>query len=244
MKNKSSEGNPIILTLIGYYLPGFKSGGPLRSVENLVAALGEEFYFKILTTDRDLGDDVPYPGVPVHRWIKAGNVDVLYLRPGLRGFLKMVSLLTLVDRKTVLYLNSFFARRFSMLAMLLRRIGLCRPGRVVLAPRGEFSPGALTLKGSRKTRFITISRWLGIYKNIVWHASTDLEGADIRNWFPRLQSFDPQSISVNGGDAANTGGVLATARDLPSAKLRAERVTRHKTAGKLRVVFVSRISRK
>lgn len=34
MKNKSSEGIPIILTLVGYYLSGFKSFGPLRSVEN------------------------------------------------------------------------------------------------------------------------------------------------------------------------------------------------------------------
>jgi glycosyltransferase involved in cell wall biosynthesis len=216
-------------------------------VENLVAALGEEFRFKIITTDRDLGDNLPYPGIVVNQWVRVGNADVMYLAPGFRGLLRMVGLLCYVDSETVLYLNSYFSRRFSMLAMLMRRLGLCRPRSVVLAPRGEFSPGALTLGRTKQTKkiwYITIFRWLGIYKNIIWHASTEVEATDIRQWFPRLWSMDVTPPSSNANDGSNITGVLATARDLAAARTPVERKTRRKNAGKLRVVFVSRISQK
>jgi hypothetical protein len=52
-----------IVTLLGSYVPGYKVGGQLRSVANIVAALGEEFSFWILTLDRDLGDTLPYSSV-------------------------------------------------------------------------------------------------------------------------------------------------------------------------------------
>jgi len=53
---------PRILVVTGHYLPGFKAGGPLRSVANLVNCLRDEFEFLILTSDRDLGDTEAYPG--------------------------------------------------------------------------------------------------------------------------------------------------------------------------------------
>lgn len=241
MKDNLLERSPTILALIGYYLPGFKSGGPLRSVENLVAALGEEFRFKIITTDRDIGDTMPYPGIEANQRMRVGNADVTYLEPGPSGLLRMVGLLSSVDSETVLYLNSYFARRFSMLALLMRRLGLCRPWSVVLAPRGEFSPGALSLGRTKKILYIRLSRWLGIYRNIVWHASTEVEAADIRQWFPGLCSIDAARSDSKGDHGTS---VLATARDLPAARMAVGRRTRRKSAGKLDIVFVSRISPK
>ena len=46
---------------VGYYLPGFKSGGPVRTISNMVEWLGDEFDFKIITSNCDLGDTKPYP---------------------------------------------------------------------------------------------------------------------------------------------------------------------------------------
>ena len=56
-------GQPIILVFCDYYLPGYKAGGPVRSISQLVGALGKEFSFKVVTRDRDLGDDDSYPGI-------------------------------------------------------------------------------------------------------------------------------------------------------------------------------------
>ena len=46
---------PIILSFAGHYLPGYKAGGPIRSIANMVDQLGDEFDFRIVAGDRDLG---------------------------------------------------------------------------------------------------------------------------------------------------------------------------------------------
>lgn len=45
-----------ILILMGRYLPGYKDGGPVRTIVNLVDILGNEYNFNIMTSDRDHGD--------------------------------------------------------------------------------------------------------------------------------------------------------------------------------------------
>jgi len=229
-KNKGT-----VFILVGHYLPGFRGGGPTRSIANLVSSLGQEFSFKVITLDRDLGDTMPYSGVAVNRWIRTGNADVMYLSPGWRGLLRMIVLLRSLDLGTVLYLNSFFNKRFSILAILLRRVCLIHPRRIVLAPRGEFSPGALQIKSTRKAAYITLARWLGFYRNVTWHASSHLEMADVQDLFGRQATVgiavdlpqprtDQEVSAISGRFSARTHGV--------------------KVAGRLRVVFVSRISPK
>ena len=75
---------PKILLLIGAFLPGYKAGGPVPSVANMVARLSDDFDFHILTRDRDLGDTVPYRDVPTDRWISAYGAHVRYCLTRLR----------------------------------------------------------------------------------------------------------------------------------------------------------------
>jgi glycosyltransferase involved in cell wall biosynthesis len=218
-----------VLVLLGAYLPGYKAGGPTRSIANMVAALGDEVQFKIVTLDRDLGDKAPYPGIVENQWQRVGLADVMYLRPGWRGLLGSFELLRSVDQNTVLYLNSYFSRCFSILAMFMCWLGLCRPREVVLAPRGEFSSGALAIKKRRKLVYITLSRWLGIHKHLRWHASSEFEAADIRKCYS-----NPHNIGI----ALDIATVLnISAAPCPYAQ------HRRKKTGELRVVFLSRISR-
>jgi len=136
----TTKADCTIVTLLGAYLPGYKAGGPIRSVANMVVALGEELSFKIITMDRDMGDPVPYPGVEIGRWIPVGNADVMYLSSGWKGLFRLMALLNSLDTGSVLYLNSFFSRRFSMLAIFMRWMGICKPKCIVLAPRGGTVP--------------------------------------------------------------------------------------------------------
>lgn len=50
-----------VLTFARYYLPGFKAGGPIRTLSNMVEALGDEFDFRIVCSDRDFMDRAAYP---------------------------------------------------------------------------------------------------------------------------------------------------------------------------------------
>ena len=65
-----------ILLLVPEYLPGFKAGGALRSTVNMIDRLGGEFDFKILTSDRDEGDQNSYKNVKIPM---LGVVDSLNL---------------------------------------------------------------------------------------------------------------------------------------------------------------------
>lgn len=84
MNTEEKLRKKVILIITGRYLPGYKDGGPVRSVKNLVDCLGEEYQFRILTCDRDHGDTQPYPNVKVNEWNQVGDAQVYYVKP--KGF--------------------------------------------------------------------------------------------------------------------------------------------------------------
>lgn len=168
-----------VLCLSPYYLPGYKAGGALRSIVAMVDHLKNDLHFKIFTTDRDLLDNVPYSGIQRDRWIETGPSEVYYASPKSLSFFALIKVLNNTPHD-ILYLNSFFNPRFTVFPLFARRLGLMSGRPVVIAPRGEFSKGALNLKGWKKKPFIVISRALGLYKNVIWQASSAFEADDIR----------------------------------------------------------------
>lgn len=215
-----------ILTFIDYYLPGYKGGGPIRTLVNFVEQLGEEIKLKIVTSDRDLGDETPYHGVSANVWGRVGKADVRYVSPDKFSFFFLRQLMRDATFD-VIYLNSFFSYRGAIKPLLLRRLGMVRNVPVILAPRGEFSPGALALKPLKKRVFMRLSKMVGLYGGIIWQASSEVEAKDIRRCFG-----DELTIFV----APDIASVVA-----PSSLPRRETI---KLRGKLDIVFLSRISRK
>ena len=223
----------VILALINAYLPGYKAGGPIQSVASLTEKLGDGFRIKIVTSDRDCGDSKPYPFVTPGKWQQVGNAEVLYLSPRERSPWNLRSIIN-GTAHDVLYLNSFFHPFYAVLPMTLWRAGLLDRSPVVLAPRGELSPGALSLKSIRKHIFLSATRAVHLHSRVLWQASSFLESAEIQRWFPAA-----------AGGATNT----FIAPDLPARGRfeNAERVRAcrgPKQPGHLRLLFASRISPK
>ena len=125
-----------ILIALPHYRPGWKAGGPTRTIANLVEHLGNEFSFRILTSDRDYGDERAFPGIEADRWRRVGKADVLYMSPARRGVRAFAHALDATDYD-VLYLNSFFHPQFTVAPLLAYRLGLARRRSCVIAPRGE-----------------------------------------------------------------------------------------------------------
>ena len=65
---------PKILCFVSHYLPGYKSGGPVKSIHNLTEHLTKTFEFLIVTSDRDLNDTQPYKSISINKWNKVGKV--------------------------------------------------------------------------------------------------------------------------------------------------------------------------
>ena len=198
------ETRPRILIFATHYLPACKAGGPVQSIQNLVETLGDEFDFHLVTSDRDLGDSSPYSDVPLDRWTEVGKARVFY---GTRRALGLSGLSRFFRdiRPDVVYLNSYFSRSFSILPLLARRAGFegTRCGWVI-APRGEFSAGALAIKSRRKHAFGRIADSFGLHAGLFWQGCSTLEADDIR----RQRSGRGESIVVAPNLTQRVGGYL------------------------------------
>ena len=113
----------VILCFVPYYLPGYRSGGPVRSIANLVDHLADEFDVRIVTLNRDASACQPYPLVDINAWNTVGKAKVFYCAPNLFTYIYFLRII-LTSQYDILYLNSFFDIRFSLLPLILRRIVL------------------------------------------------------------------------------------------------------------------------
>jgi glycosyltransferase involved in cell wall biosynthesis len=165
-----------VLAFTGYYLPGYKGGGPIKTIANLLANTGKEVKYSLITKDRDLGDTEPYTSVQPGQWNQVGGTSVFYSQAGIKGLLQILKILT-ARKYDVVYLNSFFSVRFSFFPLLIARF---LGQKVVLGPRGEFSEGALSLKSGKKNLFLRLYRQLRLHKRILFQASSEFEAEDIR----------------------------------------------------------------
>jgi glycosyltransferase involved in cell wall biosynthesis len=167
-----------VLALTAYYLPGFKAGGPVRSVANLVETLGDEVDFRIITADRDLGDVTPYAGTCGSDWRPVGKAHVLYLPPTRRPTARL-AVCARGCKPDLLYLNSFFNVRVCAGPLLLRDCGALPTSSVLIAPRGEFGVGAMAIRSLKKRAYIAALSKSGMLRNVWWHASSEMEREDI-----------------------------------------------------------------
>lgn len=211
----------MILVFVRYYLPGYRAGGPVRSLSNLVRALDSEYDFRVVCFDRDHGTSQPYPDIEPGQWQRQGSALIRYAAPRELGF-SFCRKMLLDTRPDMIYLNSLFDRAFSMQPHLA--LGRGRGIPVLLTPRGELSSGALGLKAGRKKIFLSAVRTVGLYRNIHWHACSMPEAEQIQRFF----SPDRRRVFL--------------ASNLPEAGRYS--VQRHitKQPGKLRIVLAARIA--
>lgn len=167
--------------------PGFKAGGPVKSVAELLDRLDGKVSCLLVTSDRDLGDALPYPGLS-GRLVDRGGHQVLYVDRGDPRHWWRALRLVRAARPDVLYLNSFFSPLFTVLPVLATLVRVIRPRAVLLAPRGELSPGALGLKSRKKERFLRV--WSRVLRRVgaTFHASTELEAQHVRAVLPWARS--------------------------------------------------------
>ncbi|MBI1304826.1 MAG: glycosyltransferase [Phycisphaera sp.] len=170
---------PVVLCFLDYYLPGFRAGGPTRTIANLVDTLGDEIDFRIVTRDRDCGDQKPYEGVRIDGWNTVGKAKVFYASPAklsMRGLREVIR----GTPHDAVYLNSFMSPRMTSIPLMLRRLKQVPNRPWIIAPRGELAMSALTQKAAKKRAYLAAAKMSGLYEGLVWQASAPHEAADIR----------------------------------------------------------------
>ncbi|TND02405.1 MAG: Glycosyltransferase (GT4) [Bacteroidetes bacterium] len=210
-----------ILVFIDWYLPGFKAGGPIRSVAAMIKLLGRDYDFSVVTSDRDFGSDAPHEKITCDNWTTAPDGTRIFYatHPDANVLSRLIS----EEKPDVIYLNSFFSFPFSILPLRLARHLVPGP-RIVLAPRGMLGAGALKIKRFKKRAFIAGAKLTGLYRQVTWHASSEQEADEIRKVFGRKTDVHvAMNLSLPGLNGYTP---------------------RSKKKGELNLFFLSRISRK
>ncbi len=167
---------PSVCLTIDWYLPGTNSGGPVRSVANLVSAMPNT-HFYIITRNTDYCSTAPYVGIQPNTWIQvATNVRVCYLEDSQVSKQKIQALILESGAQT-LYISGIYSKAFSQWPV---SIGKALKLKTVVAARGMLSPHALAVKPIKKYLFLSLMRWLNAYSHVHFHATSAQEAADIQ----------------------------------------------------------------
>lgn len=211
-----ADPRPIVLVLLGVFCRDVEATGPRQSMINMAQALADRFRFRVIGWGS--------ASEPPDRWSTLEGIEFLPLerwRYGVRRLGRAI-------RETphhLLIMNSFFDKEFSLPALLMRRAGLLPRRPALLAPRGEFSPGALALGRGRKRIYTNIARMTGLLRGLGLQVTTDMEAREARAALPFFRG--PICVTPN----------IRTLPPLPPFRPRDE-------GEPLRVAFLSRIDRK
>jgi glycosyltransferase involved in cell wall biosynthesis len=169
-----------ILVFSDWYFPGFKAGGPIRSLMNIVDNVDCDFF--IVTRITDYHTDEPYQGIAENIWTPTTtNTNVMYVKESMMTFAFVESLIG--ERKYhKFYLNSLFSPLFTILPLRVLKKHK-KNSRTIVAPRGMLKSGALSVKSKKKKLFLLVAKLTGLYGGVTWHATSKVEGEEIRAVF-------------------------------------------------------------
>lgn len=217
----SDRNRPVVLLFIDWYLPGFKAGGPIRSVANMVQHLGKDFDFRIVTRNTDYTETTPYPTIESNTWVDGPfSEKVMYLSPEQCNKKGVQAILSGVDYDCV-YVNGIYSRVFSILPLELLRNQKKR--KVIVASRGMLAPSAIAVKGFKKKLFLKWARLRGLYSHVIFHATNATEEQHIK-------------------EAIGKNAMVQVADNFPAVKVIPLSRKSGKESGVLRLVNIARIA--
>jgi glycosyltransferase involved in cell wall biosynthesis len=188
-----------ILITIDWFLPGTKSGGPVRSYANMIEHLGKYHDFYIITRDTDYCSDEVYSNIDSNTWNQLNSYTFVYYfskeHLNKRNFKKL-----LIDTPCdIVYINGIYSWYFSILPLWILR----KQKNVIVATRGMLNPQAFSIKKNKKKTFLAFAKFLSLYKNVKFHATNEEEANHIKSVLgkqckvsiapnlPRLSKPDP-----------------------------------------------------
>lgn len=172
-----------ILIFIDWFLPGDKAGGPVRSVANLIAHLGNDFDFSVVTRDTDYTETKPYSSVKSNAWNdnKEFGARVYYI-PNDQLTRETIARILEETQYDHVYLNGIWSQPFTRWPLeYLHRRKKNIP--VTVAVRGMLAPSALAIKRFKKKAFLTLAKWKKIFSGVTFHATTEKEAGEVHAAF-------------------------------------------------------------
>ncbi|MBC7589243.1 MAG: glycosyltransferase [Chitinophagaceae bacterium] len=174
----------VVAVLYEYFYPGYKAGGPIQSLMNMILTLQDRFEFKIITTAYDLNETIPYNDVMIDKWNDVQlSPDALPMKVWYASSLKISigQMRNILHQASadIVFINGLYTQWVNY-ALLLKKFGLLGKSKLIISPRGMLQQGALNVKPTKKKIFLNVFKVAGLFKNVTWHATTTDEKLDIQ----------------------------------------------------------------
>jgi len=169
-----------ILVVAPHFPPAQHGGGPIRSVAAMLNRVPDGFETTVFTRNTDMDSAAPLTDRAGELVEWAPGIVVRYVTTRSPKSFTNAVLDVRRAKPDIIFLNSFLDPILAIVFQLLIAVKLLQPRLLLLAPRGEFSEGALSLKSRKKSVYIAVYKALRLYKSVVWMASSENEVADIR----------------------------------------------------------------
>lgn len=172
-----------ILIVYEYFFPGYKAGGPIQSLVNMVLALQQEYAFKVVTTAYDMHEVEPYPNIQLNSWNTvqlAPNTLPIEVWYSATPKIKIGTFKAIIQQSeaSIVYVNGLFTQWFTQPLVLKKSIQL-KGIQIIICPRGMLQAGALSVKPLKKKLFLSAFKKAQLFKGVRWHATNEEEAADI-----------------------------------------------------------------
>lgn len=168
---------PRVLVFIDWYLPGYKAGGPVRSLANMVDHLRDRIEFHIVTRITEYTDTTPYPGIVPDCWTTLPGGEKVFYASEAGTTRKAWKQVLKAETWDAVYINGLYSWWYNILPLWLSRgMGLRR----VVAVRGMLASGAMEHGALKKLLFLSFARMMDLYKDVLFQATNEEEAKDVR----------------------------------------------------------------
>ena len=173
-----------ILIVYDYFFPGYRAGGPIQSLTNLIVTLQNHYDISVFTSAFDLDQNEAYDTVAINEWNKIllqgvnKAINVFYASKNIRKS----EVIELIASKnfSIIYLNGIFSSTYFLQILFAQK---SIKGKIVVCPRGMLQKGALSVKPFKKIvylKYLQLSRKL---EKVFFHATNEEEKNDIVSFF-------------------------------------------------------------
>ena len=167
-----------LLIISNFFKPGFRAGGPIKSIDLICKNLKNDFNILVVTSSRDIGSCKNYEGIKSNAILDVEGYKVIYL-----SNYNFINILFQIRKfkPHLIYMNSIFSSQNMYIFFYNHLKNLSN---IVLAPRGEISKNALKIKKFKKQIVLSIFKIFKILKNIDIHATDKFEAEYIEKVLP------------------------------------------------------------
>lgn len=168
---------PRVLVFIDWYAPGYKAGGPVRSLVNMVDHLRDRVDFHIVTRNTDYTESAAYAGITPDRWTVLPGGESVWYASAAGTSLKAWKRILADGPWDAVYINGLYSWWYNILPLWLSQR---MAGRRVVAVRGMLAAGAMRHGALKKLLFLSLARALDLYKGVCFQATNAEEQRDVR----------------------------------------------------------------